>query len=310
MREAQLRPDQAAALTCYRGVWREPGAGGVILGGMPSRAKTRAVQVQHVENDVVVSQFFSYFGTSLPRITQDARPASVNPTERLERVSEALDAGKVLSRSQLRRYFQVRDDELKLWLDAGVLLQEEVIFRPVHGRMLEVTTQFFALNEAELVAEAPTLAHSVGANEALLSLRIPPSLWRSAGLAQAGNAPDARLAVNERETLAVEYDRGSYTSRRIEEKVQSFREQGYLGLILVVPPHDPSWGQGRGARALRLRELLLRSPALNTARWPVVVMTAQWWDAQDVSFKRTERAKRPGRAVRSGSAFSRPSQLG
>ncbi len=203
-------------------------------------------------------------------------------------IKAALEVDEVLSASQLRRYFGARDEDLALYPSVPALLE------PVHMRQLQVQTRFYALKEDTLARAPMGLAHLAGGGEGRLALGVPPVDWKVSSGPTHFHDPDAALRLASGRTLAVEYDRGTYTKGKVLKKLDAFEEAGFAGALWLVPPADTSYGRGvKPGRAQNLRELIMDARLDARRPFPVSILTVQWWGAQDVIFTRRGHAVRP-----------------
>lgn len=190
------------------------------------------------------------------------------------RAREALETDRALAASQVLRYFGVTPQEL------GVPHTPVQVFEPVHMRALRVQTVFCTATPELAHRAAPVLAHLAGAAEVRLRLGIPPHEW-SSGDNTDRHLPDAVFTRDGRR-YAVEYDRGSYTRRRIVEKILTFHGE-YDAVIWAVPEgRERGHGVQRNNRAASLRKMISLSPELRQAELPVLILAVNWWQGLTV----------------------------
>lgn len=185
-------------------------------------------------------------------------------------IQAALSADRALTFKQLERYFGASPDIL------SELPHITHPVEPVHMRASRVVPTFVALKDRILEARPSILSHYVGAAEARLMLNIPPEQWRVSTEREMLSAdPDAVWTPSEGVSIAVEYDRGSYTRKKIVAKLKAFSKE-YDSVLWVVPTPADNWGQA-AARGPRLRKFLVESDALNNIELPVKIISVKWW---------------------------------
>ena len=156
-----------------------------------------------------------------------------NPRLRhLARLREALRTDRVLSASQVQRYFGLDITELhpsQGWLVFELMLQ------PIYGSVRSRQIIRFVTREPRLprVLSPEQVGHLAGVAECRLARGFEPGDWSSAAQALGkGRQPDAVLTLAGHQ-VAIEYDTGSYSGRVVQQKVAAFAEQ-YTALIWVL----------------------------------------------------------------------------
>lgn len=232
-----------------------------------------------------------FFENLLPA---EARPARMPGVLRLAELRKALEQAGVLSASQLRRYYGATDAEL------AIFPFREVHLQPVHMRQLQVTCRFYSTDRSLLLRRPTDLAHMVGTTEARLHLGIPAEHWQAPRAVQGAlsHLPDGQVMLGDQGTLAVEYDRGSYSYKKVIKKLTAFNLQGHRGVYWILPPRtDYGSASGRPSkkpnRKDQLQRRLLADPSYTRLGLSVVFLEIQWWDASDVTHLRTGHAQKP-----------------
>ena len=239
-----------------------------------ARAARLAVRAGVQASDRSETQaFLSVYAGLLPEVRAETFP---RPARR-EAIREALATDHVLTAGQLRRYFGA--DAADLASLARVRHQVE----PVHMRGTLVEAEFCALKVSEITMRPSVLAHAVGTAEVRLQLGIPPQAWKTAGGGDEDVEPDAIYTTPEGKRLAVEYDRGTYPSKKITYKLLSFGASFDGTLWAVPPPVVTRSGQPpERNRKQRVRDMVALQPELARLRKTLHVMTVCWWQDETV----------------------------
>ena len=179
---------------------------------------------------------------------------------KLARLRAALRTDRVLSVSQLKRYFDLELGQLQ-----G--LREFICFSAVVQPIFRTQT---SRQLSWFVTSAPRLprrlspeqvGHLCGTAEIRLRLGYPPEQWHSDAAALGKlNRPDAVLTLGPH-LVAIEFDTGSYRGRVVRQKREAFSGK-YAGLV---------WGVTSRVRSRNLVETL--------APHGVQVLHVNWWDS-------------------------------
>lgn len=211
----------------------------------------------------------SVWGHLMPEIPEVVAARS----ERRARIVAALGVDGVLTRSQLARYYGADQEDL------DGLHQASHLIEPVHMRSTLVQTTFVGLTRLAVASRPTVLAHAVGTAQGRLQCMISPEHWTPMReTAEDTIAPDAVFVTPSGQRVAVEYDRGTYTSKKVVAKLSAFAAQ-YDGTIWMVPP--PVYTRS-GRTPVRNRRAFLQSmiathPLLSRVKKPVHIMLAKWW---------------------------------
>jgi len=223
------------------------------------------------------------------------RQAALSPQnfprfDRVERIREALAADQTLTFKQLERHFGAVPDDLRFFPHVTSPIE------PVHMRRSRVTPTFVGLRRQEVEGRRPPLlAHNCGTAEGRLTVGASPAEWRAAAYHRdLTHDPDAVFIPEQfggKVKIAVEYDRGTYSKKKIIGKLQTFSDT-YDGVLWLVPPHPEDWGQGAHSRLANLRKLLLREEAIARLELPVQLLTVQWWLGEEETVIKQRRGPR------------------
>ena len=177
-------------------------------------------------------------------------------SERVRLARQDLAFDGVMTREQLHRHYVLLPQDLE-----GCPCIE-VAIRPVHSQETRlVTTTFFLRSAAQCTLNPNALSHLAHTAEMRFQLAIPVHAgWEYAPKNKhAWHTPDAAYDTPEGR-VAVEYDTGSYPSKLIEAKLESYNDQGYVRVI---------WGVASRKRQTWLKAMFKRFGGL-------VVMLARW----------------------------------
>lgn len=212
----------------------------------------------------------SVWGHLMPEMTEIIGTRGV----RQQAIREALEADGVLTKSQLRRYYGADEEDFE-----GLFTAPHVI-EPVHMRPTLIQTEFVGLTGESINRRASVLAHAAGTAQGRLQLIVSPRQWAQvkADPNKEHIEPDALFITNTGKRVAVEYDRGTYASKKVVAKLTSFSTQ-YDGTLWMVPP--PVYTKAgviaqRNRRAFLQRMIANRSE-LRHIRHPVHIMLSHWW---------------------------------
>ena len=163
---------------------------------------------------------------------------------------EVLHAHGVVTLRQLDRLYGVQARVL-----TG-LPRVTLTVSPLHMRgSLTVDTTFVALSERTLRQSPGVLAHLAGTAEMQPALGVPLAHWRAQPLGLGSNRPDAECDDPKGFGVhAVEYDSGTYTRRKIREKLAAFNHS-YLSTV---------WGVGSSVRRTHIAGL---TPQIIVVEW-------------------------------------------
>lgn len=189
-------------------------------------------------------------------------------------IREALEADGVLTKAQLRRYYGADEEDFE-----GLFSAPHVI-EPVHMRPTLIQTEFVGLTMDSVNRRASVLAHAAGTAQGRLQLGVSPQQWKQLK-ADPNNEhiePDAVFTTNTGKRVAVEYDRGTYASRKVVAKLTSFSVQYDSTLWMVPPPVYTKAGviAQRNRRAF-LQSMIANRSELRNIRHPVHIMLSHWW---------------------------------
>lgn len=184
----------------------------------------------------------------------------------------ALKIDQVLSLAQVEHHFQLSARHL-----GPPLHLRSVTLATIAKSVSSTRHVTFVMRDAELAnrLSEDQLAHLAGAAELRLQLDAPlhAKEWESTASAiGAGHTPDAVRHLPEGSTIAIEYDAGSYVTRKVWRKLRAFtQDPAYAGVV---------YGVASEQRARRLAATLMDpSEALVAGihRGRVIFMHAPWW---------------------------------
>ncbi|MFC4424927.1 hypothetical protein [Deinococcus navajonensis] len=168
--------------------------------------------------------------------------------ERIERAVHDLAFDLVMSAAQLQRHYALQPEDLE-----GIPYVEDFI-TPINSAMAqEYRMRFFLAKKRQRYWSGPALGHHAATGEMRRLQHIPadPSRWSLGGRGKAAGRlkyeePDA-IAHSSYGDVPQEYDTGSYTMSKIETKLETYRDRGFL---------QPYWGVPSARRARRLKALI------------------------------------------------------
>ncbi|MFK7603653.1 hypothetical protein ACI3L1_15725 [Deinococcus sp. SM5_A1] len=199
--------------------------------------------------------------TKTPSFPQQSIDVLLSPRrERIEQAQSDLEIDGVISSSQLRRYYGLEPVDL-----AGRLLTVALI-RPVASRPALEVQQTLVVSGAEIARLNDTdLNHKLTLTETRLMLGIEadPEVWQvNPKPSLKLNQPDG-VWISEGQRVAIEADTGQYHMRIVDQKLDSFAQQGYASTI---------WGTGSEGRAKNIEKKL-------GSRYKVSFVRPSWWAA-------------------------------
>lgn len=175
--------------------------------------------------------------------------------KRFERLDAALKTDRVLTEGQLRRLGGTAT-ELSRFQSV-----ERLVY-PIHMRpAVSAEVRFYSRSKALLTRSTSRLEHLAGTAEMRLRLDAPadPSLWKveHALDGRLGELPDAAW-LREGGPVAIEYDKGTYSSQKVLAKLHGFQQSGYSEVV---------WGVVQERRVDHFRRRYELSP-----------MLLRWWE--------------------------------
>lgn len=152
--------------------------------------------------------------------------------ERIEQATLSLECDGAMSAALLKRYYGLRPEDLK-----GVLRTPSLIRTTPSQRTSETYVEFLTLSRRLAGKNPATLAHrcatgcarhlmSIGPNQALFKVEFRGRLKKE--------EPDAVWIQPDGRELAVEFDNGTYSYEKIQQKLTAFAERGFDETIWVV----------------------------------------------------------------------------
>lgn len=177
--------------------------------------------------------------------------------ERVHHARQDLAFDGVMTTEQLRRRYGLKPEDLEGCPHISVAL------RPVHSQETNLIQTLFFLHQARhKTVHVSALSHRAHVAEMRFQLDVPAdaTLWSYRPEFKHGrHKPDAVWFSPEGE-VAIEYDTGSYVTSLIEDKVASYRSQGYMDIV---------WGVASPKRQARLRRMPLEQGSVRVmlARW-------------------------------------------
>lgn len=178
--------------------------------------------------------------------------------ERVKQVQSDLDIDGVISAHQLHRYYGLEPLDL-----TGRLLTVALI-RPVRSRQALEVQQTLVVSGTELThLNDNELNHRLTLTEMRLMLGIEArkEVWEIDGRGTLKlNQPDA-IWHSDGQRVAIEADTGQYDMRVVEQKLDSFNQQGYA---------KTAWGTGAQKRADSIASTL-------GSRYKVECLNPTWW---------------------------------
>lgn len=131
---------------------------------------------------------------------------------------DALDTDKILSAAQLKRHYDMNEEEAHA---LGVRAFSLVVAK-TQCRIKQEPYRFIMQKGKRAPTNGATVRHITGAAELRYLLGAAHDNWVSdAGPRRAKNKPDAIWTTQEG-VIAIEYDAGSYSPRKIKNKIMSF----------------------------------------------------------------------------------------
>lgn len=152
---------------------------------------------------------------------------------RLDAFHQALACDGVIAEQQLDRHYGLTRHDL------GRVPFVDALIRPLHSRpAFQVKTRFYLSQTRYRHLQWSTLDHAASVGEMRVMRNVPPNpaIWHSGGVLgrPTANRPDA-VYLGNWGPEAIEYDRGTYTQRVIENKLSAWSDQGFDDVRWGVP---------------------------------------------------------------------------
>ncbi len=180
-------------------------------------------------------------------------------TERVRQAQADLDIDGVISAYQLRRSYGLEP------IDLTGRLMTVALIRPVKSRGAVEVQQTLVVSGVDMARLSDNdLNHRLTLTETRLNLGIPadPAVWEVDPRSVLKlNQPDAVWVKPNGMRVAIEADTGQYAMRTVEQKLDSFLQQGYVGTV---------WSAASEGRGAGIEARFGRPYETNTH-------TAKWW---------------------------------
>lgn len=168
--------------------------------------------------------------SGLPDLTK--RILQMPRTDRIDQALRSIECDGVLSNGQLKRYYG---------LDLGDITSRpyiETIVRPTHSDFrTEANVTFVLSNRKTARLDDTSLGHRAGTSEMRHQMGVSsePRSWKAEQReALRFEEPDAYYYGEDGQIHAIEFDTGTYTANVIDDKLSTFSERGFTGVLWGV----------------------------------------------------------------------------